>query len=1228
MPARYVRLIALAIIAYACTSEHSPTAPLEPSSPEFATAATVVARPGGPYTGLEGATITFDGSASSGAGLTYDWDFGDGTPHGTGVAPTHVYVDNKKYNVRLIVTDAVGTKSKAVTTTATIANALPVLEALVSPTPAPRVSVASTYRTTFTDAGTIDRHTGTFTWGDGTASTAATIAEANGSGSASAAHTYTTAGTYTVSLRVADNNGGADTVKLSVVVLPPNRAPVARAGGPYSGVEGSSIAFNGSASSDPDGDALTYDWDFGDGTAHDATVTPTHVYADNGSFTVRLVVTDANGLKSAVSQTTATVSNATPTVTSFSARTPAGGSQTVDASFSDVGTRDTHTATVDWGDSKTSTGSVQESGGSGTVTASHTYAVSGSYSVTMRITDNAGAVATATVDVSVDVPPPTASAGGPYGGTEGQAVQFDGSGSVSPNGLSLSYDWDFGDGSAHGSGQNPSHTYADNATYTVTLVVTEVGGASSQPSQTTATIGNAAPVLGPLSGPSGTPGVALTVSGNFTDAGTRDTHSAAFDWGDGSSDAAAISESNGAGTASGTHTYASVGSYTVTLTLSDNDGSSSVRTVTLSVLAGNTAPVASAGGPYAAAEGSAITFDGSASGDPDGDVITYDWDFGDGTAHGVGSAPQHTYADNGGYTVTLVVTDSRGASSAPSQTTATISNATPVLGPLSGPSSGTAGVALTFSGNFSDAGARDTHSGAFDWGDGSSNAAAISESNGAGTASGTHTYAAAGSYTVTLTLSDNDGSSSTATVALTVTVNNPPVANAGGPYAGGEGGTITFNGSASRDPDGDVITYDWNFGDGTAHGVGVAPKHAYLNNGSYVVTLVVTDSRGASSAPSQTTATISNAIPVITLTRGPAAPFPVDHPFAVSATFTDGAGVVDQHVASIAWGDGSTTSPARLYDSTTSTGKGWGALGGVHTYSAPGTYTATITVRDKDGGTATSDLTLTATPAGSSQVLLTAGDIALCTATGDRQTSLLLDQFAGWVQTLGDNAYPNGTDTDFMNCYDPADSWGKQKDRTHPAPGNHEYYGTADAAGYFNYFGAAAGNRGQGYYSYNLGAWHIVVANAEIPVGLNTPQNLWLRNDLASNTLACTAVVVHEPLFSSDPTGPSSKARPIWDAAYQYHVTLMLSGHAHEYERFAPQTPTGAADPVNGIRQFVVGTGGDGNISRAGTIMPNSEVMYFASFGILKLTLDPGSYTWQFVPTTGTFTDGGTAACH
>jgi len=1050
VPARRFRLFALAVLVYACTSEHSPTAPRgDESDPSFANAPAVTARPGGPYTAVEGSPISFDGTASSGTGLTYDWDFGDGTPHGTGATPTHVYVDNKKYNVRLVVTDASGRPSKAAQTTATIANAKPVVAALASPTPTPRANLSFSLSTTFTDAGTIDKHTGTFTWGDGGTSPA-TVTEANGSGSASASHTYTRAGNFSVSLRVVDNNGGDATVTLALVVAV-NRLPNANVGGPYSGIEGSVIAFDGSRSADPDGDTFTYDWDFGDATPHGTGPTPSHTYVDNGSYIVKLVVTDSYGAKSTASQTTATVANATPAIASFTG--PANGmtgvALTVNGSFTDVGTRDTHSATVDWGDSQTSNATVQESGGNGTVAASHTYAGSGSYTVLLRLADNGGATATATIAITVAdpvYPPPTASAGGPYGGTEGQSLTFDGSASTSPAPGAPSYDWNFGDNSAHGTGVNPAHSYSDNGTYTVTLLVTDGAGTASQPSQTTATITNSAPVLGPLSGPTNpTPGTALTVSANFTDAGTLDTHSASFDWGDGTSSAGTITESSGAGSTSASHTYATAGLYTVALTLADNDGLGSTGTLTLNVQAGN----------------------------------------------------------------------------------------------------------------------------------------------------------------------------------------NPPIAKAGGPYNSVEGTSFTFNSTGSTDPDGDAISYDWDFGDATAHSTLAGPRHAYGDNGVYTVTLIVTDSRGAASIPSQTTATISNAPPVITLTRGPTSDFGADHPFAVSATFTDN-GARELHTSVIDWGDGSTTSPARLYDSTVvSSNRSWGTTGALHTYSAPGTYNVSITINDKDGGSAITTQTLNAMPPGSAQVLLVAGDIAKCgSSTGDRQTSLLLDQSAGWVQTLGDNAYPNGTDADFANCYDPIESWGKQKDRTHPAVGNHEYYGTPDASGYFNYFGAAAGNRGEGYYSYNLGAWHIVVANAEIPVALNTPENNWLRNDLATNTLACTAIVVHEPLFSSDPTGPSSRARPIWDAAYQYHVTLMLSGHAHVFERFAPQDPAGNADPVNGVRQFVVGTGGEGNISKLGTIMPNSEVQYFGTFGIMKLTLDVGSYSWQFIPTSGTFTDSGTGSCH
>jgi len=589
VPARRFRLLALAVLIYACTSDHSVTAPrdVDESDPSFATAAAVTARPGGPYTGDEGAPVSFDGTTSSGVGLTYNWDFGDATTHGTGATPTHVYVDNKKYNVKLVVTDQNGVASKAAGTTATIANAKPVVAALASPTPTPRANLAFTLSTTFTDAGTLDTHTGTFTWGDG-AHSAATITEASGAGSASASHTYTKAGNYSVSLRVVDNNGGDATVTLALVVAV-NRLPNANVGGPYSSAEGSVIAFDGTASADPDGDALTYDWDFGDATPHGTGPTPSHTYVDNGSYAVKLVVTDPYGSKSTTSQTTATVANATPSIASFTG--PASGmtgvALTVNGSFTDVGTRDTHTATVDWGDSQTSNGTVQESGGSGTVAATHTYAATGSYTILLRLADNGGAAATATLAITIAdpvYPPPTASAGGPYGGSEGQSLAFDGSGSTSSAPGSPTYDWDFGDNSAHGTGVSPAHGYVDNGTYTVTLIVTDGSGVASQPSQTTATIANAAPVLGPLSGPTNpAPGTALNVSANFSDAGTLDTHSASFDWGDGSNSPGTTAESNGSGSTSAAHTYATAGLYTVTLTLADNDGATSTGTLALNV---------------------------------------------------------------------------------------------------------------------------------------------------------------------------------------------------------------------------------------------------------------------------------------------------------------------------------------------------------------------------------------------------------------------------------------------------------------------------------------------------------------------------------------------------------------------------------------------------------------------------------------------------------------------
>jgi acid phosphatase type 7 len=259
-------------------------------------------------------------------------------------------------------------------------------------------------------------------------------------------------------------------------------------------------------------------------------------------------------------------------------------------------------------------------------------------------------------------------------------------------------------------------------------------------------------------------------------------------------------------------------------------------------------------------------------------------------------------------------------------------------------------------------------------------------------------------------------------------------------------------------------------------------------------------------------------------------------------------------------------------------------------------------------------------------VLVGAGDIAICGNQGDEATARLLANISGTVFTLGDNAYPDGTYQQFTNCYGP--SWGVYKDRTKPAAGNHEY-NTLDAAGYYNYFGAKAGNSNRGYYSYNRGSWHIVVLNSncwEVSCKTGSAQETWLKADLASHPSACTLAYFHYPRFSS--TRSQSSVAPFWKDLYEAGAEVVLSGHTHNYERFAPQRPDGALDRATGIREFVVGTGGAHHHS-FNTIQPNSQVRNATTYGVLKLTLHPSSYEWKFVPVAGkTFTDSGTTSCH
>ena len=209
-------------------------------------------------------------------------------------------------------------------------------------------------------------------------------------------------------------------------------------------------------------------------------------------------------------------------------------------------------------------------------------------------------------------------------------------------------------------------------------------------------------------------------------------------------------------------------------------------------------------------------------------------------------------------------------------------------------------------------------------------------------------------------------------------------------------------------------------------------------------------------------------------------------------------------------------------------------------------------------------------------ILVGAGDIADCKdLSGAEATAKLLEQLPGTVMAVGDLAYPDGSKENFT-CYDK--TWGRVKSRTRPAPGNHEFH-AAGATPYFDYFGAAAGDPKTGYYSYELGTWHIIVLNSECTdVGgceAGSPQEKWLRSDLAAHPAACTLAYWHKPLFSSGSAhGNDLTVKPLFQALYDANADVVVTGHDHDYERFAPQTPDGSADPARGIREFVVGTGG------------------------------------------------------
>jgi hypothetical protein len=261
-------------------------------------------------------------------------------------------------------------------------------------------------------------------------------------------------------------------------------------------------------------------------------------------------------------------------------------------------------------------------------------------------------------------------------------------------------------------------------------------------------------------------------------------------------------------------------------------------------------------------------------------------------------------------------------------------------------------------------------------------------------------------------------------------------------------------------------------------------------------------------------------------------------------------------------------------------------------------------------------------------VLYAVGDIADCDVVNDEATAALLEDRPGPVATLGDNVYESGSPGQFARCYAPG--WGRLKTRTHPSVGNHEY-GTPGAAGYFDYFGSAAGRRGEGWYSYTVGDWHVIALNSNcdrVGCGADSAQGRWLQADLAANASRCMLAYFHHPRFSSGLHGSTEAMAALYTMLYEAGADVVLGGHDHHYERTAPLDPGGRLDLERGIRNFTVGTGGK-SLYPTFFPIPGSEIRASGTYGVLELQLASDGYGWEFLRATGEpFTDRGSGRCH
>jgi len=760
------------------------------------------------------AAVEFNGEGSydnDGRVIQYIWDFGDGA-EGSGMKTTHVYSAEGTYTVKLTVRDDSGTKCDTATDELTVRiNATPVANAVVGSDQKKTITCPDQSLQFDGSASTdSDGKITTYAWNFGDGSTAE---------GAKVNHAYTKPGNYLVTLTVTDDSGLTCNKAFDNVLVKVNARPEAEAGEDRRACVAEEIQFVGTGSSDPDGTITSYQWDFGDGSTGEG-ASPAHAYRAPGTYTVKLTVTD--NTQTACNRHTdqmTVIINTPPQADAGDDITTCNTTVTFNGSRSSDPDGGALTYAWDFGDGTSGNG----------VRPTHTYATPGTYTVQLTVTDEMGTeCSTDTDDITVFInQPPVASAGPDQSICLGDMAQFDGSNSTDPEGTSLTYTWDFGDGST-GEGAKPAHTYSQSGIYNVVLTVTDQSGTTCNihKDRLVVTVYEA-PVADAGEDVHGCINDMINFDGSGSSDGDGSVVSYQWDFGDGASAEGILAA----------HAYSQAGTYEVTLTITDNsemacNTATDTRTVVI-----NNPPQANAGEQHIVCPDETITFDGSASSDMDGSITEYIWDFGNGDT-GNGKTPTHAYSLPGTYQASLMVKDDSGLECNSGTGAVTIIVNDPPLANAGSDRFACVNETITFDGTLSlDRDGKISHY-QWDFGDGST---------GEG-AKPTHAYAAAGTYEVTLTVTDNSGTKCNQHVdKMKVVVKQPPVAEAGPEQIMACNGCaqdeVKFDASASYDPDGDGLTFQWDFGDG-ATGEGVRTVHTYTAPGEYTVTLTVMDDSG------------------------------------------------------------------------------------------------------------------------------------------------------------------------------------------------------------------------------------------------------------------------------------------------------------------------------------------------------------------------------------------------